>query len=43
MTSEIKHAVIISAAMILFLSAASTLPGLTWRANPAVQIAVASR
>jgi len=43
MTSEFKELMVLSAAMILFLWAASTLPSLTWRSDPPVPIAVASR
>jgi hypothetical protein len=43
MTSEFKELMVLPAAMILFLWAASTLPSLTWRSDPPVPIAVASR
>ncbi len=38
MISDLKKLVVVQVAMILFLRAASTSPGLTWRANPAQQI-----
>jgi hypothetical protein len=37
MISDLKKLVVVPVAMILFLCAASTSPGLTWRANPAQQ------
>jgi hypothetical protein len=41
--SEFKELLVLSAAMILFLWAASTSPSLTWRSDPPLPIAVASR
>ena len=35
MISEFKELVVLPMAMILFLCAASTLPSLTWRGDPA--------
>jgi hypothetical protein len=43
MISEFKELVVLPAAMILFLWAASTSPSLTWRGDPPIAIAVASR
>ena len=43
MISAFKELVVLPAAMILFLCAASTLPNLTWRSDPPVAIAVAAR
>jgi hypothetical protein len=43
MISVFKELVVLPIAMILFLWAASTLPSLTWRSDPPVSIAVASR
>jgi hypothetical protein len=42
MISDLKKLVLVPVAMILFLCAASTSPGLTWRANPAGQTLVAA-
>jgi hypothetical protein len=41
--SEFKELVVLPAAMILFLWAASTSPSLIWRGDPPIAIAVASR
>jgi hypothetical protein len=43
MISEFKELVVLPIAMILFLWAASTLPSLTWRSDPTVQIMIAAR
>jgi hypothetical protein len=43
MISELRSLVALPIAMILFLCAASTSPGLTWRTNEVMQIAYASR
>jgi hypothetical protein len=43
MIPELKEFVVLAVAMILFLGAASTLPSLTWRTNPPIQIVVAAR
>jgi hypothetical protein len=43
MISEFKDLVVLPIAMVLFLWAASTLPSLTWRSDPPVPIAIASR
>ena len=43
MISELKELMVLPVAVILFLCAASTSPSLTWRANPPLQIASASR
>jgi hypothetical protein len=40
MISDLKELVVVSVAMVLFLCAASTSPGLTWRANPAQQTVI---
>jgi hypothetical protein len=37
MIPDLKKLVVLPAALILFLCAASTSPGLTWRANPQPQ------
>jgi hypothetical protein len=37
MMSDLKKLVVLPVAMMLFLCAASTSPGLTWRTNPAQQ------
>jgi hypothetical protein len=37
MISDLKKLVVLPVAMMLFLCAASTSQGLTWRANPAQQ------
>ena len=37
MISDLKKLVVLPVAMMLFLCAASTSPGLIWRANPAQQ------
>jgi hypothetical protein len=37
MISDLKELLVVSVATILFLCAAATSPGLTWRANPAPQ------
>ncbi len=42
MISDLKKLVVLPVAMMLFLCAASTSPGLTWRTNP-VQQTVAAR
>jgi hypothetical protein len=42
MISDLQKLVVLPVAMILFLCAASTSPGLTWRGSPPVQI-VATR
>ena len=34
MISDLQKLVVLPVAMILFLCAASTSPGLTWRSNP---------
>jgi hypothetical protein len=43
MVSELQKLVVLPLAMILFLCAASTSPGLSWRSNATVQIASAAR
>jgi hypothetical protein len=43
MVSEFKELVVLPIAMILFLCAVSTLTSLTWRGDPPMPIAVASR
>jgi len=43
MIPELKVLIILPAAMILFLCAVSTSPGLTWRGNPVTMIAGAGR
>jgi hypothetical protein len=40
MISDPKELLVVSVAMILFLCAAATSPGLTWRATPASQTIV---
>ena len=37
MISDLKKLILVPVAMILFLCAASTSPGLSWRVNPAQQ------
>lgn len=37
MMSDLKKLVVLPVAMMLFLCAASTSPGLAWRTNPAQQ------
>jgi hypothetical protein len=39
--SELQKLVVLPVAMVLFLCAASTSSGLTWRANPTEQTVVA--
>jgi hypothetical protein len=39
--SELQKLVVLPIAMVLFLYAASTSTGLTWRANPAEQTVIA--
>jgi hypothetical protein len=43
MMSELRRLIALPIAMILFLCAASTSPGLTWRTNEVMQIAYAVR
>jgi hypothetical protein len=43
MISELRRLIALPIAMILFLCAASTSPGLTWRTNEIMQTAYASR
>jgi hypothetical protein len=39
--SDLQKLVVLPAAMVLFLCAAATSPGLTWRGNPPAQIVAA--
>jgi hypothetical protein len=41
MISDLQKLVVLSVAMILFLCAASTSPGLTWRSNPPALVVAA--
>jgi hypothetical protein len=41
MISDLQKVVVLPVAMMLFLCAASTSPGLTWRGNPPAQIVAA--
>jgi hypothetical protein len=41
MISDLQKLVVLSVAMILFLCAASTSPGLTWRGNPPALVVAA--
>jgi hypothetical protein len=43
MIPELRRLIALPVAMILFLCAASTSPGLTWRTNEVMQIVYASR
>jgi hypothetical protein len=41
MISDLQKLIVLPVAMILFLCAASTSPGLTWRSNPPALIVAA--